>query len=62
MRLGIAVTILTGLMFVGACSDPAADQPRATTGAPTQASPQNVAGQKYLITTQNSKIDRKSVV
>ena len=57
MRLGIAITILTGLMIVTACSDPAADQPRATTGAATQASPQNVSGQKYLITTQNSKIE-----
>lgn len=58
MRLGIAITILTGLMFVTACNDPAADQPRATTGAAsTQASPQNVAGQRYLITSQNSKVE-----
>jgi polyisoprenoid-binding protein YceI len=57
MRLGIATTILAGLMFVTACSDPAADQPRATTGAATQASPQNVSGQKYVITPQNSKIE-----
>ena len=58
MRLGIAVTILTGLMFVMACSDPADDKSRAVTGAPAQvASPQNVAGQKYLITPQNSKIE-----
>ena len=56
MRLGIAITILTGLMFVTACNDPAADQPRATTGAATQVSPQNVAGQRYQITPQNSKI------
>lgn len=57
MRLGIALTILMGLMFVAACGDPAADQPRATTGAPAQASPQNVAGTKYSITAQNSKIE-----
>lgn len=57
MRLGIAITILTGLMFVTACSDPAADQPKATTGAPAQASPQNVAGTRYQITSQNSKIE-----
>lgn len=57
MRLGIAITILTGLMFVTACSDPAADQPRATTGAATQVSPQSVAGQKYQITSQNSKVE-----
>lgn len=57
MRLGIAITILTGLMFVTACNDPAADQPKATTGAATQVSPQSVAGQKYQITPQNSKIE-----
>ena len=57
MRLGIAITILTGLMFVTACSDPAADQPRATTGAATQASPRSLAGTKFVITPQNSKIE-----
>ena len=57
MRLGIALTILMSLMIVTGCNDPAADQPRATTGAATQASPQNVAGTKYVITPQNSKID-----
>ena len=57
MRSSLAITILAGLMIVAACSDPAADKPRATTGAATQASPQNVSGQKYLITTQNSKIE-----
>ena len=57
MRSGIAITILMGVMIVSACSDPAADHPKATTGAATQASPQNVSGQKYLITTQNSKVE-----
>jgi polyisoprenoid-binding protein YceI len=58
MRLVIAFTILMGLTFGIACNDPAADQPRATTGAATQASPQqNVAGTKYTITPQNSKIE-----
>jgi polyisoprenoid-binding protein YceI len=57
MRLGIVTTILMGLMLITACSDPAADQPRATTGAPAQASPQNVAGTKYTITAENSKIE-----
>ena len=51
------MTIVMGLMFVAACSDPAADQPRATTGAATQASPQSVAGTKYRITPEQSKID-----
>ena len=58
MRLGIALTMLMGLMFVTACNDPAADQPRATTGAATQASPQqNEAGAKYVITAPSSKIE-----
>lgn len=57
MRPGIAITILMSLALVTACTDPAADQPRATTGEATQASPQNVAGTKYLITPENSKIE-----
>lgn len=57
MRLGIAITILTGLMFVTACSDPAADQPKATTGAATQVSPPKLAGTKFVITPENSKIE-----
>ena len=58
MRLGIAITILMGLMFVTACNDPAADQPKATTGAATQASPQqNAAGTRYVITAPSSKVE-----
>ena len=57
MRLGIAITILMAFMFVTACNDPAADKPRATTGEAAQASPQNVAGQRYRITNENSKIE-----
>ena len=58
MRLGIVMTILMGLMVVTACNDPAADQPKATTGAATQASPQqNVAGTKYVISQQTSKVE-----
>ena len=57
MRLSIAVTILTGLMFFAACNDPAADKSRAVTGEAAKASPQNVTGQKYVITPQNSKIE-----
>lgn len=58
MRLVIALTILMGLMFVVACNDPAADQPKATTGAPTQASPaQSGAGTKYTIAPPTSKVE-----
>src|SRR5215213_3959469 len=58
MRTIIVVTILSGVMFFTACSDPAADKTNAVTGEAAQvASPQNAQGQKYQITPQNSKID-----
>lgn len=59
MRISIAITILSGLLFLGACSDPAADKSRAVTGEATQtASPAAATqGQKYQITAQNSKIE-----
>ena len=59
MRLSIVVTILSGLMFLSACSDPAADKSKAVTGeASRAASPASAAqGMKYLITPQNSKIE-----
>ena len=57
MRLGLVITILAGLMLIAACADPAADKPKAVTGEAAQVSSPAVAGQKYLITTQNSKIE-----
>jgi len=58
MRRGIAITILSGLIFLTACHDPAADTSKAKTGeAAHVASPAVAQGQKYLITPQNSKID-----
>lgn len=58
MRKGIAITILSGLIFLIACHDPAADTSKATTGeAAHVASPAIAQGQKYLITPQNSKIE-----
>ena len=58
MRKSIVVTILSGLIFLSACGDPAADKTKAVTGEATQtASPARAAqGTKYLITPQNSKI------
>jgi polyisoprenoid-binding protein YceI len=55
----IGVTILSGMMFLAACSDPAADQTKAVTGEAAQvASPAAQGqGQKYQITPQNSKIN-----
>ena len=59
MRTMIGVTILSGMMFLAACSDPAADQTKAVTGeAARVASPAAQGqGQKYQITPQNSKIE-----
>jgi polyisoprenoid-binding protein YceI len=59
MRLVIAFTILMSLTFGIACNDPSTNQPKAATGAATQASPaqQSAAGTKYLITPQTSKIE-----
>ncbi len=59
MRRSILLTIVTGLMLLSACSDPAADKTKAVTGEATKvASPAAPAqGQKYLITPQNSKVE-----
>jgi polyisoprenoid-binding protein YceI len=59
VRISIVIAILSGLIFLGACSNPASDKSKAVTGEASQAaSPaQTAAGQKYLITPQNSKIE-----
>lgn len=59
MRFGIATFILTALMLLAACGDPATNKSRAITGEATKASPQptHSGGQKYSITPQNSKIE-----
>lgn len=59
MRKSIVVTILSGLIFLSACSDPAADKSRAVTGEATKTASPATAAQatRYLITSQNSKID-----
>lgn len=57
-RKGIALTILSGLLFLTACSDPAADKSKAVTGeaAPVASPAQTGAGQKYAINPQTSKV------
>ena len=59
MRLSIVIIILTGLICLNACSDPAADKSKAVTGeaAPVAAPPAAAQGQKYQITSQNSKVE-----
>ncbi len=58
MRLSIVTTILAGLMFLSACSDPSSDKSKAVTGeaAPVASPPATARGQKYVITPQNSQI------
>ena len=51
-------TLILGLLAMVACSNPAADKTKAVTGEATAPSPQSAAqGVKYLITSQNSKIE-----
>ena len=59
MRLGTLILVLTALLLLAACGDPAANKSRAVTGEAAQASPQASAAdaQKYSITSQNSKIE-----
>ena len=59
MRYGIVTLVLTALMLLAACGNPATNKSRAVTGEAAQASPQTptAGAQKYLITPQNSKID-----
>ena len=58
MRLSLVITILAGLMFLSACSDPSSDKSKAVTGeaAPVASQPAAAQGQKYVITPQNSQI------
>jgi polyisoprenoid-binding protein YceI len=57
IRKGVVITIISGLLFLSACSDPAADKTKAVTGDAAPVAPQNVAGQKYVINAQNSKVE-----
>ena len=59
MRRCIAITVLLGLIAFTACNDPAADTTKARTGEAAQVASPAAAqgGQKYQITSQNSKIE-----
>lgn len=58
-RSSLILTILAALLLVCACSNPASDKPRAVTNeaAPLAATSPVAQGQKYLITSENSKIE-----
>jgi polyisoprenoid-binding protein YceI len=57
MRLGVATVVLSALVLVTACGNPATNKSQAVTGEAGQVSPQVVSGQKYSITPENSKIE-----
>lgn len=58
MRLGVFTMVLTGLMLVAACGNPATNKSQAVTGEAQQAaSPQAAGAQTYKITPENSKIE-----
>jgi polyisoprenoid-binding protein YceI len=58
MRTSILFVVFLGLISLNACADPAADKSKAVTGEAAQvASPAAQSGQKYIITSQNSKIE-----
>jgi polyisoprenoid-binding protein YceI len=58
MRLGVVMMVLSGLMLLAACGNPATNKSQAVTGeAVRSVSPQPAGGQKYLITPENSKIE-----
>lgn len=58
MRLGIVTLVLTALMLVAGCGNPATNKSQAVTSEATQApSGQPAAAQQYAITPENSKIE-----
>lgn len=58
MRLGVLTIVLTGLMLVAACGNPATNKSQAVTGEAQQApSAQPAGAQTYAITPENSKIE-----
>jgi polyisoprenoid-binding protein YceI len=58
MRLGVLLMVLSGLLLVAACGNPATNKSQAVTGeAVKTSSPVAAAGQKYPITPEHCKIE-----
>jgi polyisoprenoid-binding protein YceI len=55
-RLLHILVILTPLLLIASCSNPASDQPRAVTNEAAPAASAPIAGERYSITPENSKI------
>ncbi|HET6893469.1 MAG TPA: hypothetical protein VFH31_20390, partial [Pyrinomonadaceae bacterium] len=56
-RLVKTLIIVLPLLLVVACSDPAANKPRAVTGEAAPAASAPAGGQRYLITPEHCKIE-----
>ncbi len=56
-RLAKTLIFVLPLLFAAACANPAADQPKAVTSEAAPAAPATTAGEKYSITSENSKIE-----
>lgn len=58
MRLGVLTIVLTGLLLVAACGNPATNKSQAVTGEAQQApSAQPTGAQTFKITPENSKVE-----
>jgi polyisoprenoid-binding protein YceI len=59
VRSSLVLTVFAALLLFSACTNPASDKPKAVTNeaAPVAASSPRVAGEKYLITSDNSRIE-----
>ena len=53
----LLLIILTSLLLVAACSNPASDKPRAVTSDAAPAASPAVSGERYVITPENSDIE-----
>ncbi len=56
-RVSQILFILTPLLLVAACSNPASDKPKAVTSEAAPVAAQPTSGERYLITPENSKIE-----
>jgi polyisoprenoid-binding protein YceI len=58
LRSRVALVAIAALMLLSACANPAADKPKAVVGEATNTSAASpVVGEKYLITSENSKVE-----
>ena len=59
IRSTVILTILSGLLLVSSCANPATDKPKAVTSqaVPVSSSTPTATSEKYLITPENSKIE-----